>query len=91
MKTLKRTNAIRDGTQQMKQWLLQLLHDKHGNPSMREIVILVSLVCLIISWIAQQFFNKPVPEFMYYAFVSMIGAGCFGYSLEKPQIKNNQE
>jgi hypothetical protein len=46
------------------------------------------LLVVITSWAARQFFNKDVPDFMFYAFVSLIGAGCFGYSFEK---KNNHE
>jgi hypothetical protein len=76
-------NAIRDGTTQWKTKLIEFLHDKNGRPSLREMVILISLVIVLISWIGQQFFQKPIPEFMFYAFVSMIGAGCFGYSLER--------
>lgn len=84
-------NAIRDGTTQSK--LIEFLHDKNGRLSLREIVVLISLLSVLISWIGQQFFQHPIPEFMFYAFVSMIGAGCFGYSLEKTtnQITNNQK
>ena len=32
---------------------------------------------------AQQFFGKNIPEFMFYSFISLIAAGCFGYSIEK--------
>jgi hypothetical protein len=60
-----------------------IIKDKNGNHSLREIVMLVCLFCVVISWIAQQFFQKIMPEYMFYAFVSLIGAGCFGYSLEK--------
>lgn len=83
-------NAIRDGTTQWQTKLIEFLHDKNGRPSLREIVVLISLVCVLISWIGQQFFQKPIPEFMFYAFVSMIGAGCFGYSIERTtnQITN---
>jgi len=37
----------------------------------------------IIAWIGAQFFGLHVPEFMFYSFMSMIGAAAFGYSLEK--------
>lgn len=76
-------NAIRDGTNKWKKHLIKFLQDKNGNPSLREIVVLISLLCVLISWIGEQFFQRPIPEFMFYAFVSMIGAGCFGYSLER--------
>jgi FtsH-binding integral membrane protein len=67
----------------MKQFIQQLLRDKLGSYSMREAVIGILLMVLIISWIAQQFFGKGVPEFMFYTFGSLIAAGCFGYTFEK--------
>jgi hypothetical protein len=72
----------------MKQFFSQLLKDKDGNYSLRELAIALLLLVVITSWAARQFFNKEVPDFMFYAFVSLIGAGCFGYSFEK---KNNHE
>lgn len=67
----------------MKQFIQQLLKDKLGSYSMREMVIAVLLAALIISWIAKQFYNKDVPEFMFYTFGSLIAAGCFGYTFER--------
>ena len=67
----------------MKLFFQQLLKDKLGSYSMREFVIGILLIVLVISWIAQQFFHKDVPEFMFYTFASLIAAGCFGYSFEK--------
>jgi hypothetical protein len=67
----------------MKQFIQQLLKDKLGSYSMREFVIGALLLALIVSWIAQQFFGKGVPEFMFYTFASLIAAGCFGYTFEK--------
>jgi hypothetical protein len=61
----------------------QLLQDKDGNFSLREIIALIYVLCSLISWVAQQFFHVPVPEFMFYSFISMIGAAAFGYSLER--------
>ena len=75
----------------MKQFIQQLLKDKLGSYSMREAVIGILLVVLIISWIAQQFFNKNVPEFMFYTFGSLIAAGCFGYTFEKKGTQQNTE
>ena len=72
----------------------QLLKDKDGNFSLREVITLVYVLMTIISWIAQQFFGKTIPEYMFYAFISMIGAATFGYSLEKkskPTTSNNSE
>ena len=67
----------------MKKFITELFKDKNGCYSLREVAIAILILALIISWVAQQFFNKAVPEFMFYAFASLIGAGCFGYSLEK--------
>ena len=75
----------------MKTFFTQLFKDKNGCYSLREVAIALLILALLISWIAQQFFNKIMPEFMFYAFASLIGAGCFGYSLEKKTtIDNNQ-
>jgi hypothetical protein len=67
----------------MKQFFQQLFKDKDGNYSLREVVIALLILALIASWVAQQFFQKQVPEFMFFSIASLIGAGCFGYSLEK--------
>lgn len=67
----------------MNDFLKQLMKDKEGNYSLREAVTLVFVAATLISWIAQQFFGITIPEFMFYSFVSIIGAGCFGYSIEK--------
>jgi choline-glycine betaine transporter len=66
-----------------KQFLKQILQDKEGNYNLREAVTLLFVVITIISWVAEQFFGLKVPEYMFYSFVSLIGAGCFGYSLER--------
>ncbi|OSZ78125.1 hypothetical protein CAP35_07630 [Chitinophagaceae bacterium IBVUCB1] len=68
-------------------FLKQLFKDKDGCYSLREVVIGLLIVAIIISWIAQQFFNKDIPEFMFYSFASLIAAGCFGYSFEKKNIE----
>ena len=67
----------------MKQFIAELFKDKNGSYSLREVAIALLILALVVSWIAQQFFNKPVPEFMFYSFASLIGAGCFGYSIER--------
>ncbi len=66
--------------------LAQLLKDKNGNHSLREVATAIFVLVLLVSWIAEQFFEKPMPEYMFYAFVSLVGAGCFGYSIEKKQV-----
>jgi|GEM_PF-552446 len=68
---------------QMKQIIKQLFQDKEGSYSLRELAVLVFVLIIIASWIAQQFYGKHVPEYMFYSFVSLVGAGCFGYSLER--------
>lgn len=67
----------------MKCFFQQLFKDKDGNFSLRELVIALFILVIIVSWIAQQFFKLNVPEFMFYSFVSLVGAGCFGYSIER--------
>jgi hypothetical protein len=67
----------------MKDIMHQLLKDKDGNFSLREAVTILYVLMSMVSWIAQQFFGMAIPEYMFYAFISMIGAGTFGYSLEK--------
>jgi hypothetical protein len=69
----------------------EVLRDKQGTYSMRELVTFVFVIMTIISWIAQQFFGKQVPEYMFYSFVSIIAAGCFGYSFERKTKIFNQE
>ena len=73
----------------MKSFFQQLLKDKNGCYSLREVAIALLLMALFTSWIAKQFFQHDVPEFMFYAFASLIGAGCFGYSLEKKTTSEN--
>lgn len=70
------------------EFLRQVFKDKNGSYSLREVVIGLLIVALMVSWIATQFFNKAIPEFMFYSFASLIAAGSFGYSFEK---KSNQQ
>ena len=67
----------------MKEFLTQLLKDKSGNYSLREVAVCALILALLVSWIAQQFFGRDVPEFMFWAIASMVAAGCFGYSMER--------
>lgn len=67
----------------------QFLKDKDGNFSLREIIALTYVLITIIAWIAQQFFGYDIPEFMFYSFISMIGAASFGYSLERKSDTKN--
>ncbi len=67
----------------MKEFFKQILKDKDGCYCLREVTLALFIVIVIISWIAQQFFSLDVPEFMFYSFVCLIGAGLFGYSIER--------
>lgn len=67
----------------IKDFIQQLLKDKNNRYSLRELVVAVLIVVLVISWVGQQFFNKPVPESMFFTFASLIATGTFGYSLER--------
>lgn len=67
----------------MKKFIQEILRDKNGDFSLRECVIAILILIIVVSWIAQQFFSKAVPEFMFYSFTSLVAAGCFGYSIEK--------
>jgi len=67
----------------MKKIIEQLFKDKDGSFSLRELATALFILVIITSWIAQQFFKLDVPEFMFYSFVSLVAAGCFGYSIEK--------
>jgi len=68
---------------QDKDCLKQLFKDKNNCYSLREIATALLILALMTSWIAQQFFQKNIPEFMFYSFATLIGAGCFGYSIER--------
>ena len=61
-----------------KDFFRQLFKDKNNNYSLRELVVAVLMLVLIISWIGQQFFNKPVTDNMFFTFASLIADGCFG-------------
>ena len=73
----------------MQDFLKQILQDKNHQYSLREVVIALFVLCIISSWLAQQFLQLPIPEFMFYGFVSLVAAGCFGYSLEKKTTTNS--
>lgn len=73
----------------MMQFLRQILKDKTENYSLRELVIAISMALVVISWITQLVFNISTPEYMFYSIVSLIAAGCFGYSIERKPNTNN--
>lgn len=75
----------------MKNFIQQLFKDKNGNFSLREFATALFILALLTSWVAKQFFSKDVPEYMFYTFATMIGAGCFGYSLEKKNLTDIKE
>jgi len=63
--------------------LKEMLKDKTGAFSIREAVIAISMILVIASWVAQLVFGITTPEYMFYSIVSLIAAGCFGYSIER--------
>lgn len=73
----------------MRNFLQDILKDKTGGYSLRELIIAISMALVVISWIAQLVFNINTPEYMFYSIVSLIAAGCFGYSIEKNKSTNN--
>ena len=67
----------------MTNFLKDLLKDKADGYSLREVIIAISMILIISSWIAQLVFNVSTPEYMFYSIISLIAAGCFGYSIER--------
>jgi hypothetical protein len=67
----------------MSEFIKDLLKDKTGGYSLREIAIAICLLLVVASWVAQLVFNIETPEYMFYSIVSLIAAGCFGYSIER--------
>ena len=59
--------------------------DKQQNPSGRELTIFVFVLVVIVSWIGQQFFGKPIEQWMFITFISVITAGIGLYTIEKPK------
>ena len=74
-----------------KEFFSSILRDKNGYFNLREVVTALFVLVILVSWIAEQFFSLPVPEYMFYSFVSLVGAGCFGYSIERKQKFNPNE
>ena len=72
-------------TKKKKEYFRSLLRDKNGYYNLRETVTALFVLVTLVSWIAEQFFQVSVPEYMFYSFVSLVGAGCFGYSIERKQ------
>jgi hypothetical protein len=72
----------------MTNYFRNILKDKTGAYSLREIIIAIAMVLVVISWISQLVFNIPTPEYMFYSIVSLIATGCFGYSIERKQTDN---
>ena len=72
----------------MKNFIEQILQDKNGNFSLREALTIILILIIVVSWVAQQFFGKNIPEFMFYSFISLVAASCFGYSLERKSFES---
>ena len=75
----------------MTAFLSQFCIDQHGNFSLREFATALFLLVITVSWAAEQFFHLHMPEYMFYTFATMIGTGCFGYSIERKTIKNEKD
>ena len=60
-----------------------IIKDKDGEYSLREIATILFVLILIASWAVDTFTRFQVQEYMFYAFSSLVGAGVFGYSLER--------
>jgi hypothetical protein len=75
----------------MSEFVKDLLKDKTGRYSLREIVIALSMILVMASWVAQLGFGVSTPEFMFYSIVSLIAAGCFGYSIENTHQKKQED
>jgi len=73
----------------MTEFLKNILKDKTGNYSLRELAIAISMLLVIASWVAQLVFNISTPEYMFYSIVSLIATGCFGYSIERKPTNTN--
>lgn len=69
-------------------FIKELLKDKTNGYSLREVIIAICMLLVVISWIAQLVFNISTPEYMFYSIVSLIAAGCFGYSIERKPNTN---
>ena len=67
----------------MQDFIKTILRDKSGAFSLRELVVAIFVLATLTAWISEQFFSLTCPEYMFYGFVSLIAAGCFGYSIEK--------
>ena len=63
--------------------------DKLQNPSGRELTVFLFVLIVIASWIAEQFFGRHIPEFMFWGFISLIAAGLGFYTFENPYKKND--
>ncbi len=77
-------------TRDKKNCLRQLFKDKNNCYSIREIATALLILALLTSWIAKQFFQKDIPEFMFYSFATLIGTGCFGYSIERKAFEEEK-
>jgi hypothetical protein len=55
---------------------------KNGSFSLRELAIALFILVIIVSWIAKQFSNMTYLSSCFTR-SCLVGAGCFGYSIEK--------
>lgn len=76
----------------MKKVLKEIMRDKNGFYSLRELVVAIFVLATLTTWVSEQFFSLVCPEHIFYGFISLIAAGCFGYTFEKKvkPINTNQ-
>jgi hypothetical protein len=70
------------------QFIKGTFKDKLQNPSGREVTVFILVIIVITSWIAEQFFGKHIPQFMFFGFISLIAAGLGLYTFESPISPN---
>lgn len=57
--------------------------NKSKRPSGRELTTFVFVIVVLIAWIAQQFYQKSIPEWMFISFITIISCGLGFYTIEK--------
>jgi hypothetical protein len=62
------------------------LRDKNGNLSLRELTIVILLICLLMSWIGDQFLGFEVDATVFLTLAGTLSSCQLGYSVERPSI-----
>lgn len=74
----------------MKKFLNDILKDKDGEYSLREMATVVFVLILVMSW-AARFLGLHVDEFMFYGFSGLVCSSLFGYSFERMSRPKNPD